>query len=68
MSHEEYMDIRFIMNQRGTRGGENKRIPVTLVNNKKAEELEAVEIRLHKIQIAAPFVLAGLAFLAGLMI
>lgn len=68
MSHDEYMDIRCLMIQRGTRGGENKRIPVTLVNSKKADELEAVAIRLHKIQIAAPFVIAGLAFLVGWMV
>ena len=68
MSHEEYMDIRCRMALRGTRAGENKRIPMTLVSNARVEQLEAVEMRLHKIQIAAPFVIGGLAFLIGWML
>ena len=68
MSHEEYMDIRCLMTQRGTRAGENKRIPMTLVSNERAQQLEAVEIRLRHIQIAAPFVIGGLAFLVGWML
>ena len=67
MSHEEYMDIRGIMLQRGTRSGENKSIPVTLVSKAAADHLSEVENRLRKIQIAAPFVIGGLAFLIGLM-
>lgn len=68
MSHEEYMDIRGLMAQRGTRAGENKRIPMKLVSNVRAEQLEAVEIRLRKIQIAAPLVIGGIAFLIGWMV
>jgi hypothetical protein len=62
------MDIRGLMAQRGTRAGENKRIPMKLVSNARAEQLEAVEIRLRKIQIAAPFVIGGIAFLVGWML
>lgn len=65
MSHEEYMDIRALMAQRGTRAGELKRIPMQLVSKVAADHLSEVEIRLRKIQIATPFVIAGLCFLIG---
>jgi hypothetical protein len=68
MNHEEYLDIRGLMAQRGTRAGENKRIPMKLVTAARAEQLEAVEIRLHHIQVAAPFVLCALGLLIGLMV
>jgi hypothetical protein len=68
MNHEEYMDIRGLMAQRGTRAGENKRIPVTLVSKAAADHLSEVEIRLRKVQIATPFVLCFLGLLIGIML
>lgn len=68
MSNEEYMDIRAVMAQRGTRGGELKRLPVTLVSKERAEHLDLVEERMRKLMIAAPFVTGALAFAFGLVL
>lgn len=68
MSNEEYMDIRALMAQRGTRGGELKRLPVVLVSKSRADHLDAVEARLRNVMIAAPFVVGAVAFLAGMML
>lgn len=67
MSNEEYMDIRALMAQRGTRGGELKRLPVTLVSKERAEHLDMVEARMHKLMIAAPFVMGLAGLCIGLM-
>lgn len=64
--YEEYLDIRGLMAQRGTRAGENKRIPMTMVSKAAADRLSEVEIRLRKVQIATPFVLCALGLLVGL--
>lgn len=69
----EYMDaqyesIRSVMDSRGTTGGQNKRIPVTLVSKDRAEHLDKVEERIHNVQIALYFVIGILSFIAGMRI
>ena len=66
MSNEEFMDIRAIMDQRGTMGGELKRLPVTLVSKARAEHLDLVEERMRKVQIALPFIIGVISFIAGM--
>ena len=68
MSNEEYMDIRALMDQRGTRGGELKRLPVTLVSKARADHLDKVEERMRKVQIVLPFVIGIISFIAGMRI
>lgn len=67
MIDKEYMEIRSVMEQRGTRGGENKRLPVTIVNNVAVKHLEEVEIRLRKVQMAAPVAIGLIGLMIGLM-
>ena len=68
MSHNEYMDIRHLMEQRGTRAGELPRVPMQLVSKAAADHLEEVDRRLRKVQIAAPFVIGALGLLIGWML
>ena len=68
MSNEEYMDIRALMDQRGTRGGELKRLPVTLVSKARADHLDKMEERMRKVQIILPFVIGVISFIAGMRI
>jgi hypothetical protein len=65
MTHEEYMDIRGLMAQRGTRAGENKRLPVVMVSKARADSLDLIEKRMRKVQIAAPIIIAIISFIAG---
>lgn len=67
MSNEEYLDIRGLMAQRGTMGGQNKRLPVVLVSKERADHLDQVEERMRRVMMAAPFVVGAVAFLAGVM-
>lgn len=66
MTNQEYMDIRQLMAQRGTRGGENKRLPVVLVSKHRADHLDEVEERLKKVQMILPAAIAVIAFIAGM--
>lgn len=65
MSHEEYMDIRGLMAQRGTQAGQLKRVPVVMVSKEKADHMEEVEARMRKVQILAPFIIGIIGFIAG---
>ena len=64
----EYESIRDVMRSRGTRAGENKRIPVVMVSKQKADHMDAVEARMRKVQIALPFIIGILSFIAGVRI
>ena len=66
MSHEEYMDIRGLMQQRGTQGGQLKRLPVVMVSKAKADHMEEVEKRMRRVQMAAPFLIGIIGFIAGM--
>ena len=65
MSHEEYMDIRGLLSQRGTMEGQLKRLPVVMVSKAKADHMEEVEARMRKVQILAPFIIGIIGFIAG---
>ena len=65
MSHEEYLDIRGLMAQRGTQEGQLKRIPVVLVSKAKADHMDVVEARMRKVQMIAPFIILLLGIISG---
>jgi hypothetical protein len=65
MSHEEYMDIRGIMAQRGTQEGQLKRIPVVVISKAKVDHMDELEARMRKVQIVAPFIILLLGIITG---
>lgn len=65
MSHEEYMDIRGLLAQRGTMEGQLKRLPVVMVSKAKADHMDQVEARMRKVQIIAPFLIGIIGFIVG---
>lgn len=65
MSHEEYMDIRCIMAQRGTQEGQLKRIPVVVISKAKVDHMDELEARMRKVQIVAPFIILLLGIITG---
>lgn len=68
MTNEEWEDIQGVFAQRGTRSGENKRLPVVMVSKDKAEHMDKVEERMRKIQIVLPFLIGIIGFIAGMRI
>lgn len=65
MSHEEYMDIRGIMAQRGTQEGQLKRIPVVVISKAKVDHMDELEARMRKVKIVAPFIILLLGIITG---
>jgi hypothetical protein len=61
----EYESIRDVMESRGRMEGHCKRLPVTIVSKDRADHLDKVEERMRKVQIALPFIIGIISFIAG---
>jgi excinuclease UvrABC nuclease subunit len=61
----DYQSIREVMERRGTMAGQNKRIPVVMVSKQRADHMDEVETRMRKVQIALPFIIGIISFIAG---